>query len=312
MKKYKKLKSSIIILLSFFIVVEIGSRYYGLNDYPLFERNSEYEYIHIPNQNRLIYRNKFLTNQFSMRSDRISDKDTLVVLLIGDSILNGGPQVDQDCLASTILQKKLAKSLGCKDIKVLNISSYSWGPNNIYKYLLKNGLFSADLAVIIHNSADAFDHMTFKEPLIGNRLKKPSMNYSIATFKAVEQLFFELYKKILPKKNNEVRTNSDTLDVGFSNLATLFERNKIPYTAYLHADLNEFNQGKYNTQGNLIKDFYNTHNIEIIEELSYKGKLSYYLDDIHFNSGGQEYMADILYPKIYGQLKLKIIKTHNK
>lgn len=284
--------------------VEFIARYYGLHDYPLFEKSDDFEYIHSPNQNRLIYRNRFITNDFSMRSDYLSKKDTLVVLLIGDSILNGGNQIDHDSLASSILQTKLIENTNLKHLKVLNVSSYSWGPENIYRYLNKHGLYSADLAIIINNSDDAYDSMTFKNPIIGNELGKPDKNYSFATIKLIEKLFFELKNRFHSKTKVTHEENGLNLDLGFIHLVNLFKKNNIPYIAYLHADLSELKSRRYKNRGNLIIDFYKAHNVEIIKELNFKGIESFYLDDIHFNSNGQKFMANILYPFIYSKLVL--------
>ncbi len=292
-----KVEKVVVGLILSLICIEFWGRYYGLHHYPLFENNARYEYIHKANQDVMIYRNHFITNEYAMRSDKISKKDTLVVLLIGDSILNGGNQVDHDSLASTRIQKRLVKETG-KNIKVLNVSSYSWGPENIYQYLKSHGAFNADIAIIINNSGDAYDRMTFKGT-VGSDNGRPDFNYQFATFKLIEKGIYAL-KPIFYSKapTRSLTTVKEPLDVGFGHLVNYFKMHNIPYYAYLHADKSEIASHKYNDEGVAVINFYRYNKIPLIEELKYNVSAECYLDDIHFNFKGQRIMADILYPYI--------------
>ena len=88
-------------------------------------------YIFAPNQ--LVYRfgNRVEYNQFSQRSEQIDSanpEDTLRILMIGDSVLNGNNTTDQK---ETIPELFEARLLGIKkQVEVLNASAGSWAINN--------------------------------------------------------------------------------------------------------------------------------------------------------------------------------------
>ncbi|MFD2934179.1 hypothetical protein [Spirosoma flavum] len=295
-------KSKYILLLIIFILIltELATRYYGLHQYPLFIESKEFEYIHKPNQVTKIYRNDFMTNEYSMRSKSINKNDTSVVLLIGDSILNGGNTIDQDDLASTLLENNLNKKLG-RNIRVLNISSYTWGPDNIYAYLKKYGTFSADLIVYICNSGDAYDPMTF-EKIVDVSDTHPGKNYKFGTIKLIKK-GLNAFKNIFAKKVETQEVDTQKLSSGFSNLDSLANKLNIPLLIYMHPDIQETTNGQYNKKGKLIIDFYTGRNRKIISELDLAIKKEYYKDDIHFNTKGQLFMSDNLFQPIYNSVK---------
>src|ERR1041384_4426338 len=98
----KKFKRSIVILLILLVGTELFARFYlGLGDPPLYIEDKEFEYIYAPDQDVMRFGNHVMTNEFSMRSKPLSPNDKIRILKIGDSIINGGAQTDQDSLAST-------------------------------------------------------------------------------------------------------------------------------------------------------------------------------------------------------------------
>ena len=121
-----QLKTFIVLLVSF-LVIELAGRLYGLCDYPLYVESPYYEYIHAPNQKLVIYGNNFSTNEWSMRSESFNkDRDTNVIIIIGDSVINGGNRIDQSRLATSLLEGYLESKFELP-FKVLNISAGSWG-----------------------------------------------------------------------------------------------------------------------------------------------------------------------------------------
>lgn len=286
------------IYLTFFliIIIELIGRYYGLHDYPLFQSSKEFEYLQMPNQHRFIYRNHFSTNNYSMRSKPIEAKDSLVVLLIGDSILYGGNIIDDDELASTILEKKLSEFYK-RNIRVLNISCKSWGPDNNYQYLKKFGTFSADLIIYITNSGDAHDSINHFE-VVGIKEEYPKENSKFAIFKLITKSYSVIKSYFIAPIPHLVEQHNDKLDEGFQKLNTLSKELKIPMMVYLHPDKSELSIGKYNSGGDEIVKFCNDYSIPLIKELEYKGNKLLYDDDIHYNVLGQKFMSDILLQKI--------------
>lgn len=132
---FKYIIRFLILLLFLAGLTEIILRYkYGFCNAPLYISDPDFEYIYAPNQNAKRFGNVIQTNSLSMRSKEVSPSDSLVILLIGDSVVNGGNLTDQDSIATTILEKRFVKKYG-KKIRVLNISAGSWGPDNIAAFL---------------------------------------------------------------------------------------------------------------------------------------------------------------------------------
>lgn len=140
---------------------ELVARFqYGLGDPPLLMRDPTIEYLARPSMTYHRFGNLVHYNQYSMRCEefpaRKSSLDELRVLLIGDSIINGGGWTDQSDLATTRLQHMLADHLH-RPVVVANISAASWGPPNQLAYLDKFGWFDADIAILVVGSEDYGD-----------------------------------------------------------------------------------------------------------------------------------------------------------
>ncbi len=169
------LQISIVVLLVAMVLIavaEVIARFgIGLGNPPLWQADSEIEYMAQPSRSYLRFGKRISYNSHSMRSDEISkaktDPTELRVLVIGDSIDNGGANVDQDAIATSILQRTLYEALD-RPVVVGNISAASWGPPNYLAYVKRYGTFQADVAVIVVNSRDYADAPTF-ERLTGKR-----------------------------------------------------------------------------------------------------------------------------------------------
>jgi hypothetical protein len=164
-------------LLLALIAAELVARFYfGLGDPPLMIADDRIEYLFKPNQDCRRFGNRVRYNGHSMRSDdfaaRKSDPRELRVLVLGDSVVNGGVRVDQDDLATSILQRELRDRLK-RPVVVGNVGAQSWGPANMLAYAQKFGLFEADVIVIVLNSNDSFDVPTY-QPLVGHSTDYPA------------------------------------------------------------------------------------------------------------------------------------------
>jgi hypothetical protein len=286
-------KITVIAILCLFFIVEGVSRFYGLNDYPLYEYNAKYEYVLQPNQSRVIYRNKFSTNSFGMRSKSIAQKDSLVTLFIGDSIIYGGNNVSDEECATSILEDSL-KDVLKKDIRVLNISAKSWGPSNLHEYLKEKGTFHAKQMIYVVNDGDAYDHISFTTPLTLHS-GHPEKNYSLAILGLLDKTF----GKYIYKKYDENKTNKEELDEGFLKLYKLAQNEGISFSIFMHASKKEFLSGNYSNQSLLIKEFAKKYEIPVIEELDFQGDESFYNDGTHYTVSGQQHLAKILFQEVY-------------
>lgn len=140
----------------------------GLGDPPLNDAYPDLEYAFRPGTYRR-FGNVMHINSHHMRSPEVpprkSRADEVRVMLMGDSVINGGTLTDQADLASELLPPRLAAALG-HPVVVGNISAGSWGPGNLLAYARRFGLFEADVVVIVVNSEDASDNPTGR-PIVG-------------------------------------------------------------------------------------------------------------------------------------------------
>jgi hypothetical protein len=180
----------LILLLLLFTGGELFARFYlGLGDPPLSQFDPTMEYRFKPDQNCKRFGNHIKYNHYSMRSDDFplhkSQPNELRVMVIGDSIINGGALSDQSEIATSILQQKLAEDLK-RPVIVGNISAGSWGPPNELAYLKQFGLFDADVLVIVLSSHDYADVPDFK-PIVGVNLGWPEHKPILALWEGFER-----------------------------------------------------------------------------------------------------------------------------
>lgn len=308
-----------IVLLLLAGITEIVLRVkYGFCTAPLYIPDSDFEYIYAPNQKLSRFGNIIRTNEFSMRSDPVSGKDSIVVLLVGDSVINGGSLTDQDSLASTKLERKLSADLG-KPVRVLNIAAGSWGPDNIAAYLKKYGLFKADLICLLTSSHDAHDNMAGAQSLVGVHPMYPTKQYALALIELWDRyrelVLFKTNDMLFPTPQPEVQAPLDStqraklkksgirkpgegLNPGYEQLFMMARKDSIPFFIYLHPETSEVTVGEFNEQGDEIMAFAKAHNIRLINEFDLGIALRYYreTDSIHYNDEGQSFLTRNLYP----------------
>ncbi len=142
--------------------------YLGLGDPPLTIRDPQIEYMFAPSRSYARLGHRIAYNAYSMRSDdfppRKATADEVRILVLGDSVVNGGALTDQDDLATGILQRRLQEEYGLS-AAVGNISAGSWGPGNLLAYVKRFGWFDADLAFIVVSSHDLGDVPLFPDDL---------------------------------------------------------------------------------------------------------------------------------------------------
>ncbi len=312
----KKVGWCIIFILLAAIGTELFLRFqYGFCQAPLYVSDADFEYIYAPNQEVNRFGNRVITNRMSMRSAEISENDTTVILLIGDSVINGGSLTDHDSLASTLLEKRLSSTLQ-RTVRVLNISAGSWGPDNGAAYLKKHGIFSANLICLVASSHDAHDNMVHHD-VVGIDTNLPAVQYSFA----LEELWKRyIYPQYFHNKSRfdisyapdttaihrpGIRKDGVGFNTGFGALRDIALANNIPYLIYLHPETFEIMAGKYNDQGDEIIHFATRDSVTLIRELDLGISLGLYrrYDHIHYNSEGQRFLANKLYPIFLKYLK---------
>ena len=144
----------------------------GFGNPLIYIADTECGYLLAPNQRVRRLANRIEINQYSMRTGAIAPNpapETLRVLLLGDSVANGGWWTHQTDTISEIIARNLRlqvqnlashPQLGAKvnywDFEVLNASANSWGPRNQLAYAKRFGVFGAKALVLLLNTDDLF------------------------------------------------------------------------------------------------------------------------------------------------------------
>ncbi|MCB9230615.1 MAG: hypothetical protein H6581_03085 [Bacteroidia bacterium] len=299
MRKSKKLiKFTLIGGVVLLIAGELVARFVlGLGDPPLYRTDPDYEYIQVENQDLKRFGQHYFTNEFAMRSLPLSDTDAVRILKIGDSVINGGAMTDHDSLASTLLEKRLQNDFAT-DIRVLNISSGSWGPDNAAAFLKKHGDFDAKAIVLVFSSHDLFDNMSFKG-IVGNNPSFPDQKPLFALQEGIERYLLPRFfksKKLQGNKINGIDTEGTTYNSGWAWFADLAKQKHLPILAVVHPTLREVEAGAYNEQGTQLVAYLDSLGIPTLLELNSPPDKSMYRDDIHYNEKGQRFLFSELLP----------------
>lgn len=141
--------------------IEIGLRLgFGFGNPLLYIADPQIGYLLAPDQRTRRFGNRIEINQYSMRGASITaarPAQTLRILLLGDSITNGGWWTDQEKTVSALLQRQIDEAVPTfKQVEVLNASANSWSPRNELAYLQKHGSFESQAIVLIINTDDLF------------------------------------------------------------------------------------------------------------------------------------------------------------
>lgn len=167
------------------VIVEMGLRLlFGFGNPLIYIPDEQIGYLLAPNQRTHRFGNRIEINQYSMRSPAITvtrSPSTLRVLLLGDSIANGGWWTDQADILSALMSIKLesAASDAFNQVEVLNASANSWCPRNELAYLQRFGTFDAQAVVLLVNTDDLFGTAPTSVP-VGRDRYYPSSKPSLA------------------------------------------------------------------------------------------------------------------------------------
>lgn len=138
-------------------LLEGGLRLFGFGNPLIYKADQEIGYLLAPNQQVRRMGNRIKINQYSMRGDDLEatkSSDSLRIMLLGDSVANGGWWTDQPMTISAQMERQLSQN--DRNIQVLNASANSWGPRNQWAYLRRFGTFEARVIVLLINTDDLF------------------------------------------------------------------------------------------------------------------------------------------------------------
>ncbi len=276
---------------------------WGFGKMPLYAASDKWEYMALPNQSGVRLGNRYYYNAYSMRSDEVNSKKKRF-LGLGDSVIYGGVQTDQDSLATSLFSAETG-------MQMLNISAGSWGPDNCAAYLREKGLFGAQGIFLLVSSHDAHDNMDFK-PVVGVHPSYPDKQYFCAIAEVLGRYIWPRYVKPLFEKGETKELDPDqkvlagtgihkdgkVFNPGFVQLKEMADSARIPYVVYLHADQDELAAGKYNEQGDEIIAWCKANNVRLVEDLHLLTKDDY-RDGIHINARGQRIVANVMERELY-------------
>ena len=285
-----RLNTLIGVLIALLLTVEVVGRYYCLTTFPLFMTDPDFEYIAAPNQDLSIYRHRFMTNQFSQRTLPLIPSDTLVYLLLGDSAVYGGNQLDQDSLASARMGSRLSRQMG-KRVRALNVAATTREPDNLAAYVRKYGLFGARKIILVVSSHHAYDNMTF-EPVVGGT-DHPDHNEPLDLIKLLQKVRNYLSGNLShpwPVASKPIRR---TFNTGLDSPRKLIIQNSIDLTLYHYLTTDEIITHRLSPGGREIRDYCQKYAISLLTTAE---TLAFYGDGIHFNEQGRKHLADVLYP----------------
>jgi hypothetical protein len=256
-------------------VAEIGARVgLGLGTPPLSVAHPTIEYMFAPNQNVSRFHRRTHINAWGMRSpdiDKAKPPGQYRVLVLGDSVLNGGVIVDQSNLATSQL------TTGSR--LYLNASAGSWGPPNMLAYVREFGTFDADAVVIVVSSHDAFDVPTFAplSPLTHPTEEPISALYEGVTRYAIPVVVSAMASPVTPQLGDVMPAFKDLLN-------TLSGR---PICVVQHITQAEIRSGEFESGHALIGKAAHDAGAVVIDDAEYMDLQRSFRDNIHLSVAGQ-------------------------
>ena len=301
----------LIILATLFIVGLIAAELVGrlvfrLGDPPLYMADPEIEYRMVPSSQYERFNAISKYNQWSMRSGDFPEKKTdtkeFRMLVMGDSVVNGGPQTDQSLLATELLRPVLA-SQRSTPVVVANISCGSWGPPNLLAYVKKFGTFDADCAAIVLNHEDAADVPTFAP--LGRDLptRKPILALEEAVFRYIPLWLSDQTGAAAPTRSAEqLEKDTQTSLAALRELIDLLRSRNVKVVVVLHAAQSEL-EGQPKPGTLAIRSLLRDMTVPVVNDLNAMREAQRdgrepYRDDIHLLAGGQAVLAEMLHQAI--------------
>lgn len=301
---------SLIILGLLIILTEIMLRIiWDLGNPLLYVADDQIGYLIAPNQKTRRSGNLIQINEYSMRSKSIKpikDEQTLRILLIGDSIANGGWWTDQNKTISALLEQQLNKNVSdFSQVEVLNASANSWNPRNELAYLKKFGTFDSQIIILLINTDDFYGQKP-SSFVVGNH---PSY-LDKKVFFALQELWYKNQLKNRSKSNpNKAQKETNLVD---KNLNAITAINNIAQEKQLQfilaitplktETIPPYGKTFQKRARTKLEELTKNQNIEYIDFLpifqQQENPETLYHDHIHLNDQGTKLVSQILEEKI--------------
>jgi hypothetical protein len=295
------------VIVGFLLALEVGLRsLFGFGNPLIYIRDEQIGYLLAPNQRTRRFGNRIEINEYSMRSKAIEKTpplSTLRVLILGDSIANGGWWTDQAQTISNLMTHSLkSANSNFNEIEVLNASANSWGPRNELAYLQRFGHFNSQVVVLLINTDDLFATTPTSLP-VGRDRNYPDSKPPLALVEVVQR--YLLKQKPIPEITAVQNEAGDRVGVNLaaiSNIHALTRQTKSQFLLVmtpLRRELDEPGPRDYEIAARQrLSDFTKTQQITYIDMLpifnSTKNPKSLYQDHIHFNFSGNQLISQVM------------------
>ncbi len=317
------MQAALVVILTVFVgllvVLEIGLRTVGFGNPLIYVADEQIGYLLAPNQRTRRFGNRIKVNEYSMRGEPIQKtplSSTLRVLLLGDSIANGGWWTDQAKTISSLMAQELSAAIKSKftEAEVLNASANSWGPRNELAYLLRFGNFNAQVVVLLINTDDLFATAPTSLP-VGRDRNYPNQKPPLALVEA----FYRYVSKQKPIPEMKVVNDEGGDRIGFNleaigKIQTLARQANSQFLLVMTPLLREIGEPgprDYEIKARQrLNEFVQSQGITYIDFLpvfnSNKDIKTVYQDNIHLNLQGNQIVSEVI-----SQAVLELLEYEN-
>jgi len=298
-------------IIGLFVVSEMGLRLlFGFGNPLTYIGDQKIGYLLTPSQRTRRFGNRIEINQYSMRGGNIqptSLPSSLRILLLGDSIANGGWWTDQEKTISHLIMLSLTSNLSpnITQVEVLNASANSWGPRNELAYLQKFGSFGASSIVLLINTDDLFSTAPTSFPVGRDRNypnKKPPF--------ALVEVFNRYILKPKPISGlKEIQNENDLVGINLAAIGQIQEFSRENNAQFLLAmtpllrEIGEPGPRDYEIKARQrLQEFTQAQGITYLDFLpifnSSQNPKALYHDHIHFNLQGNKLISENIQRKL--------------
>lgn len=284
-------RTAVLFLMVAALIGEIVARVWlGLGTPPLFVPHPTIEYMYKPGQDVMRFGNRQLYNELGMRNLPLASfGNREVVMVFGDSVLNGGAQTDHQNLATSLLTNDR--------VVYANISAGSWGPQNMAAYWTEfRKLLPYKKAILVLNSHDIADIPSFA-PL--DPAKHPTQAPTFALLEGAQR-YLPRYLPAgwfgRPSAAQELPSIARTQlgEQGVHRLIEQFRRDGVSLCAVRHYTVPEMRNGP-EPGDSALRSVLEKHALPVVDLRRHyppgAGKETFFRDDIHFNDAGQAILA---------------------
>ncbi|WP_016952312.1 SGNH/GDSL hydrolase family protein [Anabaena sp. PCC 7108] len=294
------------VLLGLLIAIELGLRsLFGFGNPLVYIGDEQIGYLLAPNQSTRRMGNQIDINEYSMRSapiQKLPQPSTLRVLLLGDSIANGGWWIDQKNTISSLLMASLSSQNHDEEVEVLNASANSWGPRNELAYLQKFGNFQAQVIVLLINTDDLFATAPTSLP-VGRDRNYPNHKPPLAILEVLQRYVFK--QKPIPELEVLQNEKGDRVGINLeaiSKIHSFAQKNNSQFILAMTPLLREIGEpGSHDYEiiaRKRLSDFTKAEKINYIDFLpqfnSIVNPQGLYQDHIHMNLKGNKFVSEVI------------------